>query len=141
MCFTLGVEGREACDILTSGAELCVKSCSTGHVPFSGTLGSLFVKLGLKQSGSRRDLKLVLSIETPKTPLEIGPLLHGKLWKRAKCGIKVLAVACVAGETQLAALYYLAFSKDMALCLAILFCVVLMGSCRKTSHRSQSAVL
>lgn len=140
--FTLSVKGREACDSLASGAELCLKSCSTCHIPFSGTLGNLFAKLGLKLSGSWRwDLKLLLSIETPITPLEIGPLLHGKLSKRVKYGIKVLAVVCVAGATQLTALYYLAFSKDMALCLAILFCVVLMGSCRKTSHRSQITVL
>lgn len=50
--FTVSVEGREACDSLASGAELCLKSCSTGHIPFSGTLGNLFAKPGLKLSGS-----------------------------------------------------------------------------------------
>lgn len=140
------VEGRKACDSLTSGAESYVKSCRAGCIAFSGTWGNLFVKLGLKPSGSLKmrpeaHVKFVLSTETPKAPLEIGPLLRGKLSKRVKYGIKVLAVVCVAEETQLAALRYLAFSKDVALCLAILFCVVLMGSCRETSHRSQIPVL
>lgn len=52
VCFTFSVEGREAHGVLSSGAEWCVKSYSTGHVPFSGTLVDLFVKLGLKLSGS-----------------------------------------------------------------------------------------
>lgn len=88
--------------------------------------------------GAEAHMKFVLSMETPKTPLGISPVLRGKLWK---CGIEVLAVARVAGETQLAARCYLAFSKGAALCPAILSCVALTGSCRKTNPRSRIAVL
>lgn len=62
------------------------------------------------------------------------------LSNRVKCGGGVLAAVCVAGETQLAARDYLALSKAVALCLAVLLCVVLTGSCRKTSQRSQIVV-
>lgn len=129
---------REACDALTPGAEPRVKSWSAGHIPLSGTAGNLSGKFGLWNwlVPWRWDLNLILSIETPKPPLEPGPLLSNGV----KRGGGVLAAVCVAGETQLAARDDLALSKAAALCLAVLLCVVLTGSCRKTSQRSQIVV-